>query len=182
MIRKFNGWYTSEIGKALDEGQDYRNIEIPLRLSALKPLHANWLVELYDFLTSQKGKDIIVNGWKAEGITQAVESGSNRLPYLDPFEEIDPMDYDGVSLKHSGQSAFEAVDCDYATCCQSGELDEHNSNDEEEEYYNPTVEDSPEEEGSRNIFEIIDDEMNTVNYRLSPRGGGGGGHICQNEF
>ena len=34
------------------------DIEVDLRLSVLKPLHATWLVSLYNHLTSSDGKRI----------------------------------------------------------------------------------------------------------------------------
>ena len=55
MKNKFNTWYSEEIGKALDQRVNYMNIEIPLRLSALKPLHASWVVQLHDYLTKGEG-------------------------------------------------------------------------------------------------------------------------------
>ena len=41
----------------------------------LKPLHASWVVDLYNYLTTIKGKVVIENGWKKAGITEAIEGG-----------------------------------------------------------------------------------------------------------
>ena len=57
----------------------------------LKPLHASWVCELYNYLTSSEGKPINENGWRRAGITSAVENGYASLPPLDPFESLDPM-------------------------------------------------------------------------------------------
>ena len=61
-------------------------LEIPL--TVIKPLHAKWLFKLYDKLTSDKGKDIIISGCTLD----AVQMGSVSLQSLDPFQDIDPVD------------------------------------------------------------------------------------------
>ena len=61
-------------------------IEVDLKLSTLKPIHAKLLMSIYEFLQGEKGRKIILNGWKAAGITEAVESvRKGRIPTLDPF-------------------------------------------------------------------------------------------------
>ena len=71
MKRKFTEWYGSQISKALDDGVVLDDIDIKLRLSVLKPLHASWLVELFNHMTSDNGRQIIANGWKSAGISPA---------------------------------------------------------------------------------------------------------------
>ena len=44
-----------EISKALADGKTLDDIEIKLKLSVMKPLQAKWIVELYNYLTSEKG-------------------------------------------------------------------------------------------------------------------------------
>ena len=57
--RKFTEWYSGEICKQLSEGKDLDQVEVVLRLSVLKPLHAKWILEFYNDMTSGKGGDII---------------------------------------------------------------------------------------------------------------------------
>ena len=169
MKHKFNNWYSDEIGKALDAGQDYRNIDIQLRLSALKPLHASWMLEMYDYLTSAKGKKIIIKGLEAAGITQAILGGSNSLPSLDPFSEVDPMENDTiVSMEEACHNSFD--ERDYATCYRSEPNDDETS-DDEEVFYHETLE----EEGdtSRNIFDVIDDELDQQSIEVIDISNGG---------
>ena len=52
--------------------QALESIEVKLRLSTIKTLHANWLIDLYNFLTSPQGRAINVNGWKMTGIVDAI--------------------------------------------------------------------------------------------------------------
>ena len=45
MARKFNDWYTWQVSAQLDKGVSIDDIDIKLRLSLMKPLHAGWLVD-----------------------------------------------------------------------------------------------------------------------------------------
>ena len=63
-------------------------------MSVLKPLHAKWIIELYDYMTSPVGRGIVLNGWRRAGILEAWEkaqSGAVHLEPLDPFHDIDPL-------------------------------------------------------------------------------------------
>ena len=42
-------------------------------------------------MTYQAGSDVISNGWKAAGITEALSKGLNDLESLNPFKSIDPL-------------------------------------------------------------------------------------------
>ena len=53
-----------------------------------KPIHAGWLVEFYNHMTTSKGKEVN-SGWKAAGISDAVKLDSSKLPPIDPFRDID---------------------------------------------------------------------------------------------
>ena len=63
MKKKFTEWYSSSIAKELDEGKPVEDIDVELKLSILKPLHAEWIKELYDYMTSEVSRGIISNGW-----------------------------------------------------------------------------------------------------------------------
>ena len=72
MKKHFTEWYSRCIIQELDSGKGVDNIDIQLK-SVLKPLHANWINDLYNYFTTPKGKEIIANGWKAAYITDALE-------------------------------------------------------------------------------------------------------------
>ena len=55
----------------------------------LKPLHASWVVDLYNYLTTTKGKVVIENGCKKSDLTETVEGGYSKLQPLDLFESTD---------------------------------------------------------------------------------------------
>ena len=43
--KKFMLWYSDQVIRALDEGKDIKDVEISLKLSIVKPLHAKWLLK-----------------------------------------------------------------------------------------------------------------------------------------
>ena len=89
--QKFGEWFSRQINIGLENGQELDDIEIDYRLSVLKPLHAKWLISLYNHMSSQEGKEIIASGWKKSGIYDALKLGSKGLPPLDPFDDICPL-------------------------------------------------------------------------------------------
>ena len=77
--------------KSLRLGVELCDIEADYRLSAFKPLHSKWLVQLYNHKSTDKGKEIHANCWKKAGIFDAIKLGSSDLPSLDPFADICPL-------------------------------------------------------------------------------------------
>lgn len=103
--KKFANWYTDQITQAMDNGQELETIEVQLKLSIIKALHAKWLIEMYNEMTSADGKQICLKGWKVAGIKEAVEKGLSGLPSLDPFHpmllensEVSTVNQSGLSL------------------------------------------------------------------------------------
>ena len=68
MRAKFEGWYADRIIAQKDIGQDIQPVD--LRLSVVKPIGAQWVIELYDYLKGHP--HIISNGFKHVGITDAL--------------------------------------------------------------------------------------------------------------
>ena len=62
MKKRFTEWYSRCIIQELDSGKGDDNIDILLKMSVLKPAHANWIIDLYNYFTPPKGKKIIANG------------------------------------------------------------------------------------------------------------------------
>ena len=89
--RLFSEWYAQQIENQLSLGKKVEEIKIEFRLTTLKPLHAKWLVEYYNKITSENGSSVIINGWKAAGIYDAIKAGSSGLQSIDPFEDISPL-------------------------------------------------------------------------------------------
>ena len=59
----------------MEEGKELETIEVPLKLSNIKPLHAKWLIEMYNEMKSDKGRKVCLKEWEVSGIKAAVEQG-----------------------------------------------------------------------------------------------------------
>ena len=95
------------------------------------------------YLTTTKGKDVIENGWKKAGITEAI--GYSKLQPLDPFESIDPL----VSKENP---SILYTDCyiDANNLYEIQRTEEEEESDQENEWKCPDFD--------INIFDIFDDE------------------------
>ena len=87
MRKQFVMYYSEIVRHKLENGENVEDIEVDLRLTAIKPLHAQWLVNMYNFFTSSKGPQIIVKGWKKAGISGLLD-GTTTIPSADPFSRI----------------------------------------------------------------------------------------------
>ena len=67
--RKFECWHAQQISKQLDDGSKFYDIQTPLKLSVIKPIHVKLLLELYDHF--QNFPDYIIKGIKRAGIKDA---------------------------------------------------------------------------------------------------------------
>lgn len=68
----------------LDQGIEVYEINVPLKLSILKPIHGRWLLGLYDHL--RNNREMIVKGFESAGITEAI---TQELLNEDPFADLD---------------------------------------------------------------------------------------------
>ena len=73
MRKKFATWYADEIKKQLDPGVPTESIDVNLKLTSLNALHANWLIELCSVLTTDDGRETVLNGWKKSGVTAVLK-------------------------------------------------------------------------------------------------------------
>ena len=73
--REFSDYFTNCITEALlaDPKRDVTTIKVDLKLSTLKPIHAKTVSKVYEHLKSDKGKQVILNGFRAAVITEAVK-------------------------------------------------------------------------------------------------------------
>ena len=62
-----------------------------MKLYVVKPLHAKWLIEMFNHMTSSEGSIVCLTGWKVSGVPNAVEKGLSEMPSLDPFNDLDPL-------------------------------------------------------------------------------------------
>ena len=87
--KKFNHQYMEQIMERLDDGKSIQEIDVKLQLTILKLLHAYRLIKLFNEITKSEGKEVIMSGFKAAGIIEAIEKGSTQLESLDPFSDLD---------------------------------------------------------------------------------------------
>ena len=87
MRNEFVKYYSESVKEQLDSGKELEEVETDIRLSVLKPLHAQWLVNLYNYLTSPDGAKVISRGWKKAEITGLLD-GTTVLPPEDPFYSL----------------------------------------------------------------------------------------------
>ena len=97
MKKKFTIWYADQSQRAMDAGKSMEEINIDLKLSVLKPLHASWLIELFNHMTLPDGRDVSLKVWEVAGITESVGNGISGLPSLDHFYDIDPLSFTTVA-------------------------------------------------------------------------------------
>ena len=64
------------------------DVKVDVKLTIMKPLHAKWLSEFYNYINSSNGQEITRNSWLRAGITDAIKMGSSKLLSLDPFLDI----------------------------------------------------------------------------------------------
>ena len=67
----------------LGTGVELDDIQVGLQLIKLKPVHACWIVEFYNHVSTPKGKKVIDSGWKSAGIFRALELVSSKMPSTD---------------------------------------------------------------------------------------------------
>ena len=83
MKDKFGSWYAGEVSKQLNSGAGIYAVDVKLQLSVLKPIHARWLISLYDHLRNQT--QLIVKGFEQAGINDAF---TIELEQEDPFADL----------------------------------------------------------------------------------------------
>ena len=88
MKDKFTAWYSKEIRQQIELGGNSTDVNVDLRLTVLKPLHAGWLVDLYNHLTSPVCVQLIAKGWEKAGISDLLD-GQTDLPPEGPFTDIE---------------------------------------------------------------------------------------------
>ena len=119
MKKKFTLWYADQVQRAMDGNRfkSMEEIDIDLKLSVLKPLHASWLIELFDHMTSLAGK------------TDAVKKGTFGLPFLDPFHDIDPLSFIPVAIEEDNSETINGEQREMYLSEESMDVDD--SDDEE---------------------------------------------------
>ena len=107
----FSEWYSPQVGRQLANKVELENVEVKLKLSTLKPLQVGWIIELSNEMKLSKGAGIIKSGWLSSGIKGAVDLGLEKLPSIDPFEELNSMIPDSEDVVKSNTLCLTAIAC-----------------------------------------------------------------------
>ena len=84
---QFNEWFSNEVASQLKQEISPADIKISAKLSVLKPLHAAWIVNLYEHLSSNQ--EMIISGFDRAGISEAVVKASEVVEKIEnPFREL----------------------------------------------------------------------------------------------
>ena len=89
--KKFAEWFAQQFDKQLTPGKIVEDIEMKLHLNEIKPIHANWITQFYNHMSTEDSSKVVINGWKRSGIVNVVTNGSAALPSIDPFQNIAPL-------------------------------------------------------------------------------------------
>ena len=151
MKRKFTDWYASQINLAMEEGKELETIEVPLKLSNIKPLHAKWLIEMYNEMTSDEGRKVCLKGWEVSEIKAAVEQGLSKLSCLDTFSDIAPIVENDCDIQTVNARVISEASKYVSKCkCEEGIK---NGFDFEE-----WIDENQQDDGQGNVFGLFDDE------------------------
>ena len=119
----------------------------------MKPLHAEWLVELYNQMSTAEGQKIIYSAWKASGIIEAIKAEKACLQPLDPFHDIDLMvELDNAGVEFNLQEVCNLNEPQLANGCSCNNEDSDESSSESESEYVLA------DDFERNVFDAVLDE------------------------
>ena len=78
-----NQWFSNEVATQLNRGVDPTEVKITSKLSDLKPLHASWIVDLYELLKKEAG--MIIKDFDSTGITEAVNNAQSVYEKIENY-------------------------------------------------------------------------------------------------
>ena len=77
-------WYAQQITNQLEGGSSVYDVQVSLKLSVIKPVHAKWLLSLHDHL--RNSSDTII---KRSAMAAIKDPLMMELPLEDPFSDLD---------------------------------------------------------------------------------------------
>ena len=111
------------------------------------------MVDFYNFITSAEGKEVIINGWKADGIYDAIRLGIRKLPAMDPYHDIDPLVNESNIPVATNLEAVYQLNQDQIDLFHTRE--DKDEDDDEEDAWEPETQTS----NAYDIFQDFDDEQ-----------------------
>ena len=80
----YSKFYRDEVTRQLTAGVNPHDVKVDVRISILKPLHAKWILEVYNRFQSSRGKNVIINGFRKSHILEVLSM--ETFPEQDPFK------------------------------------------------------------------------------------------------
>ena len=121
IMDKFSKWLEETLRKELDAGRSLDETSIKFKLTTMKPLHARWVIDVLNQLSSFERKKVILAGWNVSGISDALERGLAGFSgsFVDPYYENDPFDQGEVHFNIASRvnCAFEEYIEKKNICC-----------------------------------------------------------------
>ena len=83
---KFSEWSSKKIAKALDKdkGQNIHEVKVDTTLTIMKPIHAQWIISLYDSLRNDV--ELTKKSFKESAISLAIKE---KIEPNDPVKDLD---------------------------------------------------------------------------------------------
>lgn len=87
MLNQYSKYYCNAVKTQIHSGKQVDEIDVDFCLTTLKPLHAQWLISLYNRFSSERGAQIVKKRWKRLGIIKVLYATITPPP-IDPFTEL----------------------------------------------------------------------------------------------
>ena len=81
---KFQQWYTQQVQKELDSRKNIYQVDIETKLSIMKPIHARWIISLYDKF--RNSDEMVIKAFQMASITEA--STNEKMEEDDSFSHL----------------------------------------------------------------------------------------------
>ena len=87
MRQRFADWYAEQIRAGSEKGLELESVKVKMTLTAMKPLHARWLIKLFNIMATNHGKKVIISEWELSGISEAIKIALFKIPSLNPSKD-----------------------------------------------------------------------------------------------
>ena len=86
MSEKYQDWYAKEVTNQSTRVVDPHSIKVDIRLSTLKPIHENWIVQYY--MHMKRCQSITKSGFQATNLDAVIDAEALNYLYEFPFADI----------------------------------------------------------------------------------------------
>ena len=81
---KFQQWYAQQVQKELNSGKNIYQVDIESKLSIMKPIHAHWIISLYDKF--RNSDEMVIKAFQVASNTEALKN--ENMEEDDPFSHL----------------------------------------------------------------------------------------------